>query len=333
MSRSTRLKAVLLDSSYASTAAVLLLLLAAVAVFRSPSLTSVTGLNGALGSATPLLLATLALTATALVGSGVDLSIGPAMIFVNVVLVRFLFDNGIGAQVSTVLTAVGVGVTVQLVIVAAIIVLRIEPIIVTLGAFLTLSGLNLVVLPQPQGQVPPWLGQWGAATSGVGAMVILCLVAIAGWALLSRTPFFRDLRLVGADDRTAYVSGVPVTTVRIGSHMLAGVLTGLAGLAYTGLIASGNPTQGPTFTLIAITALVLGGTSLAGGRGGALGSVLGALAISMVSITLTTFDFGVYSSFAVQLAYGLILVAALLVGTTIPALFRNHSQAAPSSAR
>lgn len=325
MTLTARLKAAILESSYAGTAAILLVLLAFVAVSRAPSLTSATGLNGAIGSATPLLMATLALTATALVGSGVDLSIGPALIFVNVFLVRFLFGNGIGDLFSTVAVAVGVGVAIQLVIVATIIVVRIEPIIVTLAAFLTLSGLNLVVLPQPQGQVPPWLGQWGAATDGVGAMAILCLAAIAGWTLLSRTPFFRDLRLVGANDRTAYVSGVPVTTVRIGGHVVSGVLTGLAGLAYTGLIASGNPTQGTTYTLIAVTAFVLGGTSLAGGRGGALGSVLGALAVTMVSITLTTFDFGVYSSFVVQLAYGLVLVVALLVGSSLPALIRSRT--------
>jgi ribose transport system permease protein len=328
MTLSARLRASLIESSYATTAAVLLVVLSVVAISRSPSLTSVTGLNGALGSATPLLLATLAITATALVGSGVDLSIGPAMIFVNVVLVRYLFGNGIGDQVSTIAAAIGIGVAVQLVIVAAILVIRIEPIIVTLGGFLTLSGLNLVVLPQPQGQVPPWLSSWGAATAGVGPMAIVCLVVIAAWILLTRTPFFRDLRLVGADDRTAYVSGLPVTVLRIGGHVIAGVLIGMAGLAYTGLIASGNPSQGPTYTLIAVTALVLGGTSLAGGRGGALGSVLGALAVSMVSITLTTFDFGIYSSFVVQLAYGLILVAALLVGTTIPALVRNRTRGA-----
>ncbi len=326
MNRAARLRAALLESTYASTAGILLVLLGIVALVRLPSLSTATGLNNAIGSATPLVLATLALTATALVGSGVDLSIGPALIFVNVVLVRFLFGNGIGDQVTTVLAAVGIGVAIQLVIVTTIIVVRIEPIIVTLGGFLTLAGLNLVVLPQPQGVAPPWLGQWGAASGGIGSLAILCLVVFAAWTLLTRTPFFRDLRLVGSNDRTAYVSGVPVTLVRIGGHVVSGVLTGLAGLAYTGLIASGNPTQGPTFTLIAVTALVLGGTSLAGGRGGALGSVLGALAVSMVSITLTTFDFGLYSSFVVQLAYGLILVLALLVGTSLPTLIRARAR-------
>lgn len=328
MSLSARLRALLISSSYATPAAVLLVLLAAVAAVRSPSLTSLAGANGALASAAPLLLATLALTATALVGSGVDLSIGPATIFVNVVLVRFLFENGIGDPFTTALTAVGVGVGVQLLIVTTILLVRIEPLIVTLGGFLTLSGLCLVVLPQPQGQVPPWLAEWGAVSSGVGAVSVLCVVVVLGWVLLGCTPFFRDLRLVGADERTAYVSGVPVAVVRVGAHVVAGILTGLAGLAYTGLIASGNPSQGPTYTLVAVTALVLGGTSLAGGSGGALGSVLGALAVSMVSITLTTFDFGIYSSFVVQLAYGLILVAALLVGTAVPAFIRHRLQEA-----
>jgi ribose transport system permease protein len=328
MNRTARLKAALLESSYATTAGVLLVLLVIVATSRAESLTTATGINNAIASTTPLLLGTLALTATALVGSGVDLSIGPALIFVNVSLVHFMFDRGYGDPLSTIAFALGVGVAIQLVIVLMIIVIRIEPIIVTLGAFLTLSGLNLVVLPQPQGVAPPWLTEWGAATSGIGPLAILCLVALAAWALFTRTTFFRDVRLVGADDRTAYVSGVPVVLVRIGAHVVSGLFIGAAGLAYTGLIGSGNPTQGASYTLIAVTALVLGGTSLAGGRGGALGSVLGALAVSMVSITLTTFDFGVYSSFVVQLAYGLVLVFALLIGTTIPALIRVKARGA-----
>ncbi|MFP3802931.1 ABC transporter permease subunit, partial [Paraburkholderia sp. SIMBA_027] len=84
------------------------------------------------------------------------------------------------------------------------------------------------------------------------------------------------LCLTGADERMAYTSGVRVDVVRMLAHIAGGRFTGLAALSYTALVSSGDPTQGSTYTLQAVTALVLGGANLAGGRGGALGSTLGA---------------------------------------------------------
>ena len=111
----------------------------------------------------------------------------------------------------------------------------------------------------------------------------------------------------------AYTSGVPTETIRIGAHLLGGVFVGLAAVSYTALISSGDPTQGSTFTLQAVTALVLGGASLAGGRGGATGSVLGALNMFLIANLLATFNFGMVSGSATKLAFGLILILSLLV--------------------
>lgn len=318
----------LVGSAYAWPAAALFLVLAVVAGIRAPTLQSAEGINGAIASAAPLLLATLALTVTAIAGSGVDLSIGPAVIFVNVCLVRILFDRANEDPATTIALAIGLGVGIQLILVGIIVLARIDPIIVTLAAFLTLSGLDLVIMPQPQGQAPEWLVGWGSAISGLRPLPLLLVLTLVVWTLLMATTLFRNVRFAGADQRTAFVSGMNVTGARVAGHVLAGVLTGLAGLAYTGVIGSGNPTQGSAITLTAVTALVLGGTSLAGGRGGALGSVFGALSVSMVSITLTTFDFGTYSSFVTQLAYGAILVAALLLGVRIPDLLKRRTEGA-----
>ena len=76
---------------------------------------------------------------------------------------------------------------------------------------------------------------------------------------------------MGSDEKSAYTSGVRIYLVRIGAHIIGGVYAALAAIAFTGLIGSGDPTQGTTYTLMAVTALVLGGSSLIGGRGGAFG--------------------------------------------------------------
>jgi ribose transport system permease protein len=88
------------------------------------------------------------------------------------------------------------------------------------------------------------------------------------------------------------------------------------------LISSGDPTQGTTYTLISVTALVLGGTSLAGGRATVFGSLLGALNLFLIGYVLSTFDFGSVQGFVTDLCYGLILVLSLLLTLALPYLQR-----------
>lgn len=312
--------------SYAFASWGLLLVLLAVCSVRAPYLFSASGISGLLVSAVPLVLIVMGLTVTALVGSGVDLSAGPLMIFVNVTLVRLFFDHLIGSPALVVAWALGIGVLIQVIQALVITVARVEPVIVTLSAFLALAGIDLVILSEPEGQAPRWLAEWGSGGSILAPMTIVLIVAVLGWWAFTMTPLYTNLRLVGSNQRTAFVSGVPVTAVRIIAHAVSGLFIGAGGLAYTGQIASGNPTQGATYTLAAITALVLGGVSLAGGRGGVLGTIPGAIAVTLISFTLTTFSLGTLASFVVQLSYGLILVLALLIGVVIPTLWRKRRE-------
>lgn len=314
MRQKTKFRRFIEVNSYASSAWLLMIVLLVVAGIRAPYLFSSSGFGSFLMNAAPLILAAMALTVTALVGDNVDLSVGALLIFINVTLVRFLFDNSIGAPWIVVLMALGTGILVQVIIVLIITFVRIDPIIVTLAAFLALSGLNLVILSQPQGRAPNWLASWGAGRDLFGPMTILLILVLIGWWLFTRLRSYTNIKLVGANPRTAFVSGVPIFRTRLIAHIISGVLVGLAGLAYTGFIGSGNPTQSASYTLAAVTALVLGGTSLAGGAGGMFGTVPGAIAVSLISFTLSTFPLGTLASFVTQLAYGLILVLALTLG-------------------
>ena len=112
----------------------------------------------------------------------------------------------------------------------------------------------------------------------------------------------------GADEKSAYTSGVRIYWVRIGAHVIGGVFAALAAIAFTGLIGSGDPTQGTTYTLMAVTALVLGGSSLVGGRGGAFGAILGSLNIYLINFILSTFRFERFQSFVTDLSYGAVFV-------------------------
>ena len=131
--------------------------------------------------------------------------------------------------------------------------------------------------------------------------------------LISKTSFYKQIILTGSDERASFVSGVRINTARLGAHVIAGVFVGLGAIAFTAMIGSGDPVQGNRYTLQAVTALVLGGTSLAGGRGGGFGSIIGAINMYLIFYVLSSFNFGIISGFVTQMFYGLILVISLII--------------------
>ena len=308
-------------STYLLVPILLLCILLIIAVLRAPSLISSAGIGSAIIVAAPLILATYALTIIAMAGrAGVDLSIGPLLGFINVGMIQLYAAGVISSPFAFFAYAIAVGVLYQLLMGLIIVFVRVQPIIVALSGFLALVGLNLVILPRPGGVAPEWLMPWGLGTSILSPVLAILVLATLAWFILSRTAFFGHLRLMGADERTAYSSGVRIGIVRLGAHVVAGVYSALAAITFTALISSGDPTQGSTYTLMAVTALVLGGTSLAGGRGSIIGSLLGALNIYLITYVLSTFSFGMVQSFVTDVAYGVVLVISLLLMLTLPKL-------------
>jgi len=309
----------------------LLFLLLIIAVLRSPNLISPAGIGSAVIVLTPLALATYALMALAIAGRGtVDLSIGPLMGFINVTLVVLSGMGALESPVAFFLYAIAVGVAYQLLMALIIVYVRVQPIIVALSGYLALSGINLVILPRPGGTAPEWMSSWGLGTTLDSPILVILVLSTAAWLVFTSTAFYGHLRLMGSDERAAYTSGVRITIVRLGAHCIAGVFAALAALTYTALIGSGDPTQGTTYTLISVTALVLGGTSLAGGRGGVIGSLLGAVNLFLIGYVLATFSFGAVQGFVTDLAYGLILVLSLLLTVAIPWLQRRITNISPT---
>jgi ribose transport system permease protein len=308
----------------------LLFTLLFIAVLRSPSLMTQSGIGSAVIVAAPLILATYALMATVIAGRvTVDLSIGPLIGFINVTLIQFYGAGGLQSPVSFILYALAVGVIYQVAMGLIIVFVRVQPIIVALSGYLAFSGLNLVILPRPGGVAPDWMFDWGAGTSIWSPPFVIILIATGAWLLFTRFSFYDHLRLMGSDERAAYTSGVRITAVRLGAHAISGLFAGLSALTFTSLISSGDPTQGTTYTLIAVTALVLGGASLAGGRASVIGSLLGAVNLYLITYVLATFNFGAVQSFVTDLAYGSILVISLLVTIALPYFQKSLRRVSP----
>lgn len=308
----------------------LLFILLVIAVLRSPNLVTSAGIGSAIIILTPLALATYALMSVAIAGRGtVDLSVGPLIGFINVTLVTFFENGSFDSPLAFFAYGIGVGIAYHLIMALIIIYVRVQPIIVALSGYLALSGINLVIMARPGGSAPDWMMPWGLGTSILTPTLAILVLTTAAWMIFARSAFFSHLKLMGADERSAYTAGVRITIVRIGAHVIAGIFSGLSAITFTALIGSGDPTQGTTYTLIAVTALVLGGTSLAGGRGGVIGSLLGAVNIFLIGYVLSTFSFGAVQGFVTDLAYGIILVLSLLLTLALPWIQRKVRNVSP----
>ena len=124
---------------------------------------------------------------------------------------------------------------------------------------------------------------------------------------------YEQLMAVGSDDRAAFTAGVPVALVRFLAYVMAGLFAAIGGLSLTALIGSADPNVASNLTLLAISAVALGGVSLAGGSGGLAAAILGAVAIFLLQAALTFFN---VSTFLLQIAYGLVLTLAVILNST-----------------
>lgn len=321
------------QSTYLLIPILLLSILLGIAVIRGPAIVTLEGLGSAITVAAPLCLATYAMMSVAIAGRGtVDLAVGPLLAFINVIIVSLNGLDLVTSPLGVFVLAFAIGIAYQVLFALVIIVVRVQPIIVALSGFLALSGINRVIMQRPGGTAPEWMSTWGRGDTIFSPILLLLVLATAGWLLFTLSPFYKHLRMMGYDERAAFTSGVRGNVVRVGAHVISGIFIALAAICYTALISSGDPTQGTTLSLTAVTAVVLGGVSLAGGRGNVLGALLGAINLFLIGYVLATFNFGSVQSFVTQMCYGLILIASLLLTLLVPVVGRHISFITPFSA-
>lgn len=302
--------------AYALFAALVLIILVIATAILDPSRFTGGGIAATLGTAAPLILAAIAETPVILAGGGgIDLSVGPLMGLINALLVVDVIGSAhLQSPLVIVPVVVAMGAASGLLNGFLVAGVRLQPIVATLGTYLIYSGLTLYVLPQPSGSVPSWIGSLAGQREGVPmAAVMIALVLLAWWGF-TKIPVYDHLMATGSNDRTAYASGVDIFWVRITAYVVTGCIAAVAGLALTGLLSSADPTVAPSYTLTAIAAVALGGVSLAGGRGGTFGATVGALDVFLIENILTYFN---VSTFALQITYGVILVFAVVLNTTL----------------
>ncbi len=198
---------------------------------------------------------------------------------------------------------------------------NVAPFIATLGMLMVARGLAGLInsgktFPNLVGKEE--LGNTGFRELGTGSMLgvvpwaIVILVAFAGvaWFVTSRTPFGRAVYAVGGNERSAELSGVRVDRTKMVVYMISGFCAATVGLIIASQLVAAHPATGQYFELYAIAAVVLGGTSLAGGRGTIVGTIIGALVIGTLNNGLTLLGI---SSFSKLIITGVVIVLALII--------------------
>lgn len=312
--------------AYAGPAIATAIVLLVVNVLLDPSFMDSRNWPSILAVAMPFILIAMA-AAPAIIsgGGGIDLSIGPLAGFVNAALVGAMFPAGMTSPFIVIPAAIAIGAATGAINGVLVAWVRIPPIIATLGSYLVLSGVTLVVLPMAGGRAPDWMIALGGGFGGFPLpLAILAVVALL-WLPIRQSAFGRNLLAVGGDQRSAFASGINVAAVRLLVYAFGGVIAAVTGFAFTVSLGSGDPTAAAPYTLIGIAGAVLGGVSLAGGRGGILGAAAGGAVLFLVQNLLSLAH---VSAFYAQFAYGLILLLALALNGLADAARRSRERAA-----
>jgi ribose transport system permease protein len=265
----------------------------------------------------PFALAAIASTPAILSGGGnLDISIGPLLNFVTIFIVAVLLGHDVTSPWVIVGAALGLGALVGAINGVMVAVLRYQAVLATLCTLFVLQGIGLKIASEPVAGSAPWLGHLAGKIGPVPGALILIAVPLVVWGALRRTAYIRALFATGGDDVAAYSAGVDVTAVRIAAFTLGGLIAGVGGIALAAATQTADAGQSVQYTLPAIAAVAIGGTSLLGGRGSLTGSIAGAAIMFQIQTLLDSLN---VANTWLSLFYGALLLAAVVLSSVLAA--------------
>jgi ribose transport system permease protein len=248
--------------------------------------------------------------------SGLDLSVGSVFVMANCLASTLLTGSPLEVALGALIvlaSGLACGALNGLVVVFG----RLQPIIATLATGAIYYGVALWLRPTPGGEVNENFADF--ITGSLGDVVPFSVVVLIGaivviWIPYRRSVLGRAAYAIGSSEQAAYMSGVPVARAKFFTYVLAGLFAAIAGLLLTCLTYSGeaNALLGGSYTLSSIAAVVVGGTSLYGGSGGAIGTIFGALVLRTIGDLLFVFDIDPLSQ---PLFLGIVLLISVSLGS------------------
>lgn len=251
---------------------------------------------------------------------GIDLSVGAIMVLSAVIMGQFTFRYGIPVPIS-ILCGLACGTLCGFINGWLVARMKLPPFIVTLGTWQVYNAIkyiysrNETIRGQDIEAEAPLLQLFGAQINIGGAVITLGVafmfaLVIFLWYVLNYTAWGRRLYAVGDDPDAAELAGVPVSKMLITTYTLAGLICGIAGWVLIGRIGSVSPTSGEFANIESITAVVIGGISLFGGRGSILGMIFGAMIVGVFSLGLRLFGADAQWTY---LLIGILIIGAVAV--------------------
>jgi ribose transport system permease protein len=237
-----------------------------------------------------VVIGTLALGTTfVIITGGIDLSIGTGMSLSAVIAGKLIVDMGVPVVVGVVLTILFGGLL-GFINGVNVAIFRLPPFIATLAMMLVAQGLALVIsnsapiyFTDKPGYVAISTGNLIPGLNLPNAVPLLAILAVISAVVLNKTVLGRYTYSIGSNEEATALSGINVRRWKIAIYTLAGLFIGMAGIFISARLSSAQPATGAGYELQAIAAVVIGGTSLSGGKGSIVGTVIGALIISVLN--------------------------------------------------
>ena len=253
--------------------------------------------------------------AVVVISGGIDLSIGSAMAVANVLAASAMekasFPQSLLLAVAVLLAGAAIGALNGLIVIMS----RIPDVVATLTSGFIWGGVALVILEKPGGGAPQEFLNLGTGTLFTtwlpNALVLLAVAVGAIWIPLRRSKLGLQLYAIGSDRIAAFRSGVNINRTRFAAYVFSGLFSAVGGLGLTMTTGIGAPLAGVYYTLSGLAAVVVGGVSLAGGRGGMLGPVLAAFVLTLIPTDLIFLN--IDPNFG-QVIQGTLIVVIVMVG-------------------
>jgi ribose transport system permease protein len=275
------------------------------------------GIRNLAVSVLPLAMAAAA-QAVVVIAGGIDLSIASMMALTSVISAELMKGQSDSFGVAVVIGVILLGLLLGAINGTLVVLTRVPDIVVTLATFFVWSGFALLVRPSPGGGAAQWLKDLVLGSIGIDvlpkAAIVLVFVVGVIWIPVSRSRVGLSIYALGSNRLAAFRSGVAVGPTKVGSYTIGGLFAALGGLSLTASTGIGTPVPEPTYTLISVAAVVLGGVSLAGGVGGVLGPLVAVLVLQLIRTDMTFLS--INSNWAL-VAQGFILIGVLMVGSWI----------------
>jgi ribose transport system permease protein len=276
----------------------------------------VAGVQGLAISVLPLALAAVG-QAIVVISGGIDLSIGSVMALTSVVSATLMKGQSEEFGVAVVVGVLLLGLVLGAINGGVVVLTRVPDIVVTLAMSFVWAGTALLVLKTPGGGSALWLkdlvsGSLGNEWIPKGAVVLIVVVALI-WIPIRRSRIGLSIYAIGSNRLAAFRSGVPVDRTRLVAYMLTGLFAALGGLALTASTGIATPVPGP-YTLLSVAAVVLGGVSLAGGRGGVFGPIVAVMILQLIRTDMTFLRVNTNLAVVMQ---GVILIGVVMIGSLI----------------